>query len=73
MHDCPLAASPHPNRDRLHEPAAIGGSIAWLDVQMLAMKAVGAMVSVLAARADEHNVSSAVGAFKMIVWDAVTR
>ena len=49
VYDRPLAALAYPDRHRLHDAAAVGGPVAGLDVYMQAGKAVGAVVTVVAA------------------------
>lgn len=55
MNDRPLSALAHPNRDRLHHSSAICFAISWLDIQVNAMQAVGAMVTVFRSRARANN------------------
>ena len=47
--DRPLAALAYPDRHRLHNTAAVRGPVAGFDVYMQAGKAVGAVVTVVAA------------------------
>jgi len=47
--DGPLAAFAYPDGHRLHDAAAVGGTVAGLFVHMKAGQAVGAMVAVVAA------------------------
>ena len=49
VYDRPLAALAYPDRHRLHNTAAVRGPVARLDVYMQAGKAVGAVVTVVAA------------------------
>lgn len=49
VYDRPLAALAYPDRHRLHDAAAVDGPVAGLDVYMQAGKAVGAVVTVVAA------------------------
>lgn len=46
--DGPLAAFAYPDRHRLHDAAAVGGTVAGFFVHMKAGQAVGAMVAVVA-------------------------
>ena len=48
MDDRPLAALAHPDGHRLHDTAAVGGTVAGFFVHMKAGQAVGAMVAVVA-------------------------
>ena len=57
--DGPLAALAHPHRHRLHDPAAVCGAVARLDVHMQAAKAVAAVVPVLRARMLRRHQSAA--------------
>lgn len=50
MDDCPLAVFAHPNRDGVHNSAAVGLAVAGFNVNVQAAKAVWAMVAVVAAR-----------------------
>ena len=51
MDDRPVAALAHPHSYRLHDAAAIGGSVAGLDVHVEAAQAIVAMVAVIRASA----------------------
>jgi len=46
--DGPLAALAYPDGHRLHDAAAVGGTVAWFFVHMKAGQAVGAMFAVVA-------------------------
>ena len=51
MDDGPLAALAYPDRHRLHDAAAVGGTVAGFFIHMKAGQAVGAMVAVEIGRA----------------------
>ena len=55
----PFAVLSHPDRNSIHNTAAVGSAVARLDVQMQAGKAVRAMVAMIAARALRRDTPSA--------------
>ena len=63
----PLAVFSHPDRYGVHNAPAVRGSVARLDIDMQARKAIRAVVSVLAARALRHCRASAHFADKSFV------
>lgn len=67
MYDRPLAALSHPNGDRLHHRAAIGGAISRLLIQMDAMQAVRAVVAMRRAGARLHDGHAAMAANKPVL------
>jgi len=55
----PFAVFSHPDRNSIHNTAAVGSAVARLNVQMQAGKAVRAMVAMIAARAIRRDTPSA--------------
>lgn len=65
MDDRPLTAFAHPDSDRFHYAAAVCFAVAWFDVQMNAVQAVRAMVSMLGAAIGANDEYAAAAAYEM--------
>ncbi|MPN55895.1 hypothetical protein SDC9_203579 [bioreactor metagenome] len=55
MDDRPFSALPYPDRHGLHNPPAVGGTVARLQIHMQAGQAIGAVVPMLASRSGGHH------------------
>jgi hypothetical protein len=63
--DRPLSAFAHPDSNRLHDTSAVCFAVSWLDVQMNAVQAVRAMVSMLGATIGAYDEYAAAAAYEM--------
>lgn len=73
MDDRPFAAFSHPERYRLHQPAAIGRPVARNDIQMDAVQAIGTVVAVLGPGAGNDDRHTALAAFELVGLDRRSR